>query len=137
METITIRAFDNYFSANILLTRLRDAGIECYLKDEYTVTIDPLLSNALGGIKLIVRKENYKAAIKMLQSFEAEERIRVRCSICNHNTFSQIPSKNARNLASAVFGWLFFAPVTPEMVYKCNNCGHETETLCYQNPIDN
>ena len=56
MDIVTIRTFDNYFSANILLTRLRHAGIECYLKDEYTVTIDPLLSNAIGGIKLIVKK---------------------------------------------------------------------------------
>jgi hypothetical protein len=56
MELVTIQSFDNFFSANIQLTRLRAVGIECYLKDEYTVTIDPLLSNAIGGIKLVVRK---------------------------------------------------------------------------------
>jgi hypothetical protein len=44
MDMVTIQTFDNYFNANIQLTRLRASGIECYLKDEYTVTIDPLLS---------------------------------------------------------------------------------------------
>ena len=68
MELVTVQTFDNYFSANILLTRMRDAGIECYLKDEYTVTIDPLLSNAIGGIKLVVKKRDEVEARKMLQN---------------------------------------------------------------------
>ena len=59
MELITIRTFNNYFSANILLTKLRDAGIQCYLKDEYTVTMDPLLTNAVGGIKLVINKDRF------------------------------------------------------------------------------
>ncbi len=57
MDLITIRTFQNYFFAHILLTKLRSVGIECYLKDEFTVTTDPFLSNALGGIKLVVPKE--------------------------------------------------------------------------------
>lgn len=48
MQPVIIRTFDNYFSANIILTRLQDSGIRCFLKDEYTVTIDPILSNAIG-----------------------------------------------------------------------------------------
>ena len=60
MDIIVIKTFDNYFLANISLTKLRDAGVECYLKDEYTVTIDPILTNAIGGIKLVVKKEDYE-----------------------------------------------------------------------------
>ena len=46
------------------MTKLRDAGIQCYLKDEYTVTIDPLLTNAVGGIKLVINKKDLKVALE-------------------------------------------------------------------------
>ena len=49
-DFVQISAFDNYISAHIVLAMLLDADINCYLKDEYTLTIDPLLSPALGGI---------------------------------------------------------------------------------------
>ena len=55
MNLVTVKTFDSYFSANIILTKLHSEGVECYLKDEYTVTLDPILSNAIGGIKLVVK----------------------------------------------------------------------------------
>ena len=130
METVTLRAFDNYFNANILLTRLRDSGIECYLKDEYTVTIDPLLSNALGGIKLIVKKENYDEAMAMLQTFETQQITLIRCPDCGGNDFEQVPARNTKNYVEALLGWLFSSHVhSTDMVYKCNNCGYENVKL--------
>jgi hypothetical protein len=33
---------------------LQEAGINCHLQDEYTITIDPLLNYAVGGMKLMV-----------------------------------------------------------------------------------
>jgi hypothetical protein len=45
---------------------LQDAGINCHLKDEYTITIDPLLSPALGGIKLMVAGSQLERALELL-----------------------------------------------------------------------
>ena len=130
METVTLRAFDNHFNANIALTKLRSAGIECYLKDEYTVTIDPLLSNAIGGIKLIVRKEDYEEAKKVFYSFDEYARSIVRCPRCGGNDFISIPKKSAENYITAILSWLFSSyAVSAENVYHCNNCGYETENL--------
>lgn len=64
---IEIRAFDNYIYAHIILTKLQDSGINCHLKDEYTITIDPLLSPALGGIKLMVAEPQVARALKLLE----------------------------------------------------------------------
>ena len=50
MNFVIIRTFQNYFNAHIILTRLRSEGIDCFLRDEFTVTVDPVLSNAVGGI---------------------------------------------------------------------------------------
>jgi hypothetical protein len=67
MDYIQVGSYDNYLYAHIVLSRLQDAGINCHLKDEYTITIDPLLSPALGGIKLMVAKSQVERALEVLQ----------------------------------------------------------------------
>ena len=130
MDTVIIRTFDNYFLANILLTKLRHAGVECYLKDEYTVTIDPLLSNAIGGIKLIVKKKDEHGARKMLQIFDNEYRNNITCPQCGSHDVLLMPKQSAENFIAAIASWLFSAyAVSAENVYKCSNCGHESKAL--------
>ena len=69
-EFVEVRAFDNYIYAHIVLARLQDAGINCHLKDEFTITIDPLLSPALGGIKLMVMAAQVDRALELLAETE-------------------------------------------------------------------
>jgi len=66
MNFIQVRSYDNYIYAHIILSMLQDAGINCYLKDEYTITIDPLLSPALGGIKVMVADSQLERALELL-----------------------------------------------------------------------
>ena len=73
MDFVEIRAFDNYIFAHISMSMLQDAGINCYLKDEYTITIDPLLSPALGGMKLMVHPAQAQRAIELLQQADENE----------------------------------------------------------------
>ena len=74
MNFILLCSFDNYISAHIAMGRLKDAFINCYLRDEYTVTIDPLLSNAIGGIKLMVAESQAQRALDLLNTLnEGEE----------------------------------------------------------------
>jgi Putative prokaryotic signal transducing protein len=65
-DFVEVRAFDNYIYAHIVLAKLQDSGINCHLKDEYTITIDPLLSPALGGIKLMVAQSQVERALEIL-----------------------------------------------------------------------
>ena len=135
MELVTLQAFDNFFSANIQLTRLRAAGIECYLKDEYTVTIDPLLSNAIGGIKLLVRKSEEHSIRKLLREMNAEADSKLLCPQCGSHKFILVPKRSAENLLTAITTWLFSAyAVSAENVYQCTNCGYESEALPEENP---
>ena len=135
MELVTLQAFDNFFSANIQLTRLRAAGIECYLKDEYTVTIDPLLSNAIGGIKLLVRKNEEHTIRKLLREMNAEADSKLLCPQCGSHKFILVPKRSAENLLTAITTWLFSAyAVSAENVYQCTDCGYESEALPEENP---
>ena len=129
-DLVVLQAFDNFFNANIQLTRLRSAGIECYLKDEYTVTIDPLLSNAIGGIKLMVRKSELQNVRRVLREMNSESDSQLLCPQCGSQKFILVPKRSAKNLAAAIATWLFSAyAVSAENVYQCSDCGYESEIL--------
>ena len=66
MAFVCIRRFDTYVPAHIALGQLLHAGIQSHLQDEHTVTIDPLLNLAVGGIKLFVLNEEVELAEKIL-----------------------------------------------------------------------
>ena len=68
MDFVILDRYDNYIDAHIVLARLKDAGIECWLKDEHTsaLIVDPILTNAMGGIKLMVAEDQVEAATAVL-----------------------------------------------------------------------
>ena len=72
MNFIELCSFDNYVTANITLGMLQNAGINCHLKDELTITIDPLLSPMLGGIKIMVYEPQAQRALELLNEREKE-----------------------------------------------------------------
>ena len=73
MHYVNVRSFDNYIYANIQLGMLQNEGIDCHLKDEMTVTIDPLLSPALGGMKLMVNEGQVDVAVKLLEDIDRNQ----------------------------------------------------------------
>ena len=130
MEMVTVRTFDNYFSANIMLGRLKEAGINCYLKDEYTVTIDPMLSNAIGGIKLNVNREDAEMVVGILKQFDDEYLRSVKCPKCSAHNILLVPKQGAGNFITTIFIWLFSNyAVSAENIYQCQQCGYESKTL--------
>lgn len=130
MDLVIIQTFDNFFSANIQLTRLRAAGVECYLKDEYIVTIDPFLSNAVGGIKLMVRKSEEHKVRRLLRELNASSDSLLLCPQCGSHKFILVPKRSTENILAAITTWLFSAyAVSVENVYQCTDCGYESETL--------
>lgn len=76
MDFIPVQTFSNYIDAHILLGRLQDAGINCWLKDENVVTINPMWINAAGGIKLMVAENQLENARNLLIDFNKEKRQR-------------------------------------------------------------
>ncbi len=107
MDLITIRTFQNYFSAQILLTKLRSAGIECYLKDEFMVTVAPFLSNGVGGIKLVVKRKDEQEVSVLLNQFDEEYRKSAVCPKCGNNTIELVPKKTTANTLTAILSWIF------------------------------
>lgn len=130
MDSVTVKTFDSYFVAHIILGRLQSEGIECYLKDEATVTIDPILTNAIGGIKLVVKKENAATVKEILKKYDEEYLNAATCPQCGAHEFNYIAKPGVTNFFTAIFTTLFGSyAVAPDYVYQCGQCGYETERL--------
>lgn len=128
---VPIRAYDTYIPANLVLQRLEEEGIRAYLQDEYTVTIDPILTNAVGGIKLMVHQDQAARALELLMQWEKEYQQAVTCPKCgSSNVHLVTQTSNPANWFSAIATWLFgnYA-VAVKKVYRCFECGNEFEDL--------
>src|SRR5215213_9532850 len=90
MEFVELRSFDNYIEANIVLNMLQHHNINCHLKDENIITIDPLLSPALGGMKLMVHHVHVEKAWDMMERAEGEYLKTVPCPVCKHHSLVAI-----------------------------------------------
>lgn len=53
-----------------MLGRLKAEFINCHLLNENSVTIGPFLSNAIGGIKLMVAEQQFDRALELIKQME-------------------------------------------------------------------
>jgi len=85
-QATVVEATDNSGNRPVVLRRYRDmpaafveksvlenAGIECFLQDDNVVRMDWLWSNAMGGIKLVVRENDAEEAEYILSQTSAGE----------------------------------------------------------------
>ena len=73
MNFVAVREFDEYISAHIVMGRLKEDDIVCYLQDEHTITTAPFLSPIFGGIKLMVPEPQKEQALELLTKWEKEQ----------------------------------------------------------------
>jgi DNA-directed RNA polymerase subunit RPC12/RpoP len=128
MDFQLLRSFDNYINASITLARLDEEGITCYLKDEYTVTIDPLLSNAVGGIKLMVMPGDFEQARMLLDGYDKDYRSAIKCPECESHDVEHIVKPGSKSWKNTLLSW-FFSSHAEERVYHCYECGFEFNNL--------
>lgn len=124
---IPVHTFTNYIDAHILLGRLESENIVCYLMDENTVTINPIWTQAVGGIKLMVEQSQVTRAMALIQEIQQEKKQNIVCPKCaSHNVeFVSTPRKPGNWLGAAIGFFLGDYPVTVEKVYHCFDCNFE------------
>jgi len=71
MKFLEVKSYDNYIEAHLMMGRLRNEFISCHLMNENSVTIDPFLSNAVGGIKIMVAEPQFERALEIVKDVEA------------------------------------------------------------------
>jgi hypothetical protein len=127
MEFIAIDAYSNYIEANIVLGRLQEEGIECWLKDENTSTIMPVWNQATGGIRLMVAEPDSEKALQLLNQFHNEKREMLCCPFCNSSNIELIstPRKAINWLSAITTFFLGDYAMAVEKQYHCFNCKKE------------
>ena len=127
MDFVILNSYNNYIEAHIAKGVLEEEGIRCWLKDENTVTIDPILTNAVGGIKIMVAKEDAERAWEFLTQLKKEQKLAVVCPKCgSHNIELVSTPRKPINWISAIS--TFFIgdyALTVEKVNHCFDCKHE------------
>ncbi len=131
MNFVELRSFDNYIEANIVLNMLQHANISCHLKDEYTVTIDPLLSPALGGMKLMVHTSQVERAWDMMDEAEQQYLRSIPCPVCKMHALKiiSVTRKHKCKLAALASMLLNGKSVELSKIYQCSSCGYDFKTL--------
>ena len=133
MNLITLKTFDNSIDANMLRCQLELEGIQSYLKDENTITTNPLYNIAIGGIKLQVIEQDYLRAKTYLAELENTPYTNQNNEIISypsckstkiHTGFTSY--KNITGILSLLTAFAFMIlPFYNKKVYKCKECDNE------------
>jgi len=73
MKLVTVKRFDDYISAYLVMGRLKEEDIVCHLQNEHTVTTVPFLSSISGGIEFMVPEIQEKRAVELLTQWKNEQ----------------------------------------------------------------
>ncbi len=66
-KLVTVASFDNPMRAEILASRLEAEGIPTFLGDAEMMSINPLWSPALGGVKVQIREDDAERALEIMR----------------------------------------------------------------------
>jgi hypothetical protein len=90
MKYIMVRAYDDYISAHIAMGQLEAENVNGWLKDENTVTVDPAITYAVGGIKLMVPAVQAERADTLLRISENKLKRTGACPYCRTLNVEQV-----------------------------------------------
>ena len=138
MDFRPVYVFTNYIDAHIVLGQLQNSSIRCWLKDENTVTINPVLTNAIGGIKLMVAEEDLEDAKTILADWEQEKKKSYACAKCGgHNIeYVSTPRKISNWISAVLTFFLGNYALTTDKVYHCFDCGYESPEAMSKTPAE-
>ena len=124
----TVAVFAYPAEALAVKGRLESEEVEVFLKDEFTVAADPLISNAIGGVKMQVHKEDYIKAMGIIEQSNPDmlkHRVEyIKCPSCNKvDARDRRVIETARSLFEKMTAiGLSIFPFTNSFNYECKNC---------------
>jgi hypothetical protein len=128
---VVIQSFRDLPEALLAKGGLESAGIDCVLADDNFTRLDWFISNAIGGVKILVNKGDADAAIEILRQGvpeaieldDSEEYIQPVCPECQSLDVSLADSDRP---AAHLTSFLLDVPFHPHSNrWKCNSCGIE------------
>jgi ribosomal protein S27AE len=123
----TVATFREAYQAHLAKGRLEAEGISAIVLDEYTVGINWMYSQAIGGVKLEVQDLDYDRALKILKEDYGQDLMAQQddiskdvCPRCGSPSISVRPYSVWWLIPSL----LFLVPIFfRRKKWKCSNCG--------------
>ncbi len=124
-----LQRFQYSSEAIIYQGKLESQGIEVFIRDNNIVDSNPLYSNAVGGVKLFVKTEDFERAKEILGEVSLyavdDENQPIKCPNCGAEQINLETSiRNWKTLWN-VFFFGFLALLFEKEKYKCQQCKFE------------
>ncbi|MCL7752278.1 DUF2007 domain-containing protein [Polaribacter sp. Z022] len=114
-----LAVFEYSTEAHVTKSKLDSENIQTMLMDEKTIDSDPLVSNAIGGVKLLVHKNDFEKAVKIYNEIRMYQKDKngneINCPKCQSNRILIAPIQRKN-----VFYMLF--PFFEKRRHICNDC---------------
>ena len=132
-ETFKLLITYQYSSeALIFKGKLESEGIEVFIRDNHTIDSNPLYSQAIGGVKLFVKKIDFEKAQQILNTinnYSLDDNLKpITCPKCGEQKAEMYTSiKDFKSLLSYIFSVLILIclPFYSKYKYKCKVCKTE------------
>ncbi len=132
-DLVTVARYDSSIQAHIVKAHLEGHGLVCFVFDEHIVDMNPLYSNAIGGVKIKVREKDSEEALELVQALDKkpytdENDTVIACPNCgSEEYFKDFNSmRNVGSVLAAIFSLLtFLFPIYRKRVYRCKECDTE------------
>jgi len=114
-----LAVFEYSTEAQVMTSKLTSENIRSMLMDEKTIDSDPLISQAIGGVKLLVHNDDFENAVTIYNQIRAYQKDEndndIYCTNCNsiHILIAPLQRKN-------IFYMLF--PFFEKTKHICNDC---------------
>lgn len=145
-KIVVFDIFYNPIEANIIKARLMDSGVQCFLSDENVITINPLYTQALGGVKLHLFEKDVNTAKSILQDEHVEFALNeavadlkdseskgahsdIPCPNCGSFNVGYVQATKKRfSIITMIISILLVVyPFVAKKTNHCFDCGHEFE----------
>jgi predicted RNA-binding Zn-ribbon protein involved in translation (DUF1610 family) len=133
MRNSLIEIANYQFSSEAYLFKgkLESEGIEVFLQNENTINTDPLLSSALGGVKLFVNSEDVLQSKQILDAIPEyslnDKGELLTCPNCgSQKIYMTTTIKDIKSFLAFIYGLLTLSmPLFSKQKYKCESCNFE------------
>jgi DNA-directed RNA polymerase subunit RPC12/RpoP len=114
-----LAVFEFSTEAHVTKSKLDSEGFTTMLMDEKTIDADPLVSNAIGGVKLLVHTKDFEKAVEIYNNIRSYQKDKngqdISCPKCHSNRILIAPIQRKN-----VFYMLF--PFFEKTRQICNDC---------------
>ena len=125
MEKVEVATFDWINEAELARIFLEDNNIDVEIVDSQIAAADPLLANAVGGIKLKVINSDAEKAINLLVDYEKEREANhtLWCPNCDSEDVEKIELHGLLKFLSVIT--MGIVAVVASKSFLCKKCGHK------------